>query len=156
VRRWLVDILLIALGGGSMAFEPFSIAIHSVIGLVFVAAVGPHLWDRRRWIAGTASRLRDRRRMPARRRWNAVQALLLFALTAVVTVFGLWDWLAAPTKIRYHAIAGVLLIAIATWHGWTHRRSLVRWRTSAGHRPRRHGAAPSAAAGAGGEIEEQG
>jgi hypothetical protein len=156
VRRWLVDILLIALGVASVAFEPVSIAIHSVVGLVFAAAVGPHLWDRRRWIAGTAARLRHRRRMPARRRWNAAQALLLFALTVVMTAFGLWDWLVAPTKIRYHAIAGVLLIAVSTWHGWTRRRSLARWPTTAGHRLRRDsGATPSAAAGAGGELEGQ-
>ena len=40
--------LLIAGGIASVIFEPFSIAVHSVIGLIFVGTVGPHLWHRRR------------------------------------------------------------------------------------------------------------
>jgi hypothetical protein len=56
--RWLIDILLIAGGVVSLIVEPLSIAIHSVVGLVFVGTVGPHLWHRRRWIAGVLTRLR--------------------------------------------------------------------------------------------------
>ena len=59
-RRWLIDILLIAGGVISLIVEPLSIAIHSVVGLVFVGTVGPHLWHRRRWIAGALTRLRRR------------------------------------------------------------------------------------------------
>ena len=127
VRRWLVDVSLIVIGVTSVVFEPISIAIHSVAGLIFVAIVGPHLWDRRRWIRGTFARIRQRRRMPAVRRWNLAQGLLLLLLAVAVTVSGLWDWLGVPTKIRYHAITGVVLIGVATWHAWTRRRALVRW-----------------------------
>jgi hypothetical protein len=127
VRRWLVDILLIALGITSVLLEPVSIAIHSVVGLIFVAVVGPHLWDRRRWIRGTFTRLR-RRRLAARQGRKLAQALLLLALAVVVTVSGLWDWLGIPTKIRYHAISGVILIGVAARHTWTRRRALARLR----------------------------
>jgi hypothetical protein len=146
VRRWLVDVSLIAIGVTSVVFEPISIAIHSVVGLVFVAMVGPHLWDRRRWIRGTFARIRHRRQMPASRRWNLAQGLLLLLLAVAVTVSGLWDWLDVPTKIRYHAITGVILIGIATWHSWTRRRALVRW-GSARRRPGRGGRAQGLQAG---------
>jgi hypothetical protein len=126
--RWVRDIVLLAIGVASLIFEPLSIAIHSVVGLAFVALIGPHLWDRRRWISGTLAGIRRHRGVPARRRWKVAQALLLLAVTAVVTVSGLWDWLGVPTKIRYHAISGVILIVVATWHGWTRRRELMRWR----------------------------
>jgi hypothetical protein len=46
-RRWLIDLVLIAGGVVSVVFEPFSIAIHGLIGLAFVGTVGPHLWHRR-------------------------------------------------------------------------------------------------------------
>jgi hypothetical protein len=126
--RWARDIVLLAIGVASLIFEPLSIAIHSVVGLAFVALIGPHLWDRRRWIGGTLAGIRRRRGVPARRRWKVAQALLLLAVTVVVTVSGLWDWLGVPTTIRYHAISGVILIVVATWHGWTRRRELMRWR----------------------------
>jgi hypothetical protein len=38
--RWLIDILLIAGVIVSVIFEPFSIAVHSIIGLIFVSAGG--------------------------------------------------------------------------------------------------------------------
>jgi hypothetical protein len=126
--RWARDIVLIAIGVASLIFEPVSIAIHSIVGLAFVALIGPHLWDRRRWIGGTLAGIRRHRGVPARRRWKVAQALLLLVVTAVVTVSGLWDWLGVPTTIRYHAISGVILIVVATWHGWTRRGELTRWR----------------------------
>ena len=46
-RRWLIDIVLIAGGVISVIFEPFSIALHSIVGLAFAGTVGPHLWCRR-------------------------------------------------------------------------------------------------------------
>ncbi len=61
-RRWLIDLALIAGGVVSLVFEPFSIAIHSVVGLAFTGTVGPHLWHRRQWMAGAFRRLRRRRR----------------------------------------------------------------------------------------------
>lgn len=125
LRRWLVDALLLVVCVVCVAYEPVSIAIHSVIGLVFAAAVGPHLWDRRTWIRGTWRRVRERRALSSRHRWITWQAVLLFLLVAVVTGSGLWDWLVGPTKIRFHAISSVILIGVLAWHTWTRRRSLV-------------------------------
>ena len=127
-RRWLIDILLIAGGIVSLVFEPLSIAIHSVVGLIFVGTVGPHLWNRRRWIAGTLTRLRRPGRLPAARRWGLAQSSLLLALVVVVTVSGLYDWLDARSRIRWHAISSVVLVAVVARHAWTRRQWLLRRR----------------------------
>jgi len=131
-RRWLIDILLIAGGIVSVIFEPLSVAIHSVIGLVFVGTVGPHLWHRRGWIRGTLSRLRQRRRLSARLRWSLSQSLLLLALVVVVTASGLYDWLDERSRIRWHAISSVILIAVVARHAWTRRQWLLRRRRTGG------------------------
>ncbi len=135
--RWAVDIALIVAGVVSVLFEPTSIAIHSIVGLVFAGAVGPHLWNRRAWIGGTARRLWQRR-LTRTLRWNLSQAVLLFVLVVVVTVSGLWDWLDVPTRIRVHAISSVILIVVAVWHAWTRRDWLLRRGTRTQRRaPRR-------------------
>jgi hypothetical protein len=126
--RWLIDILLIAGGVVSLIVEPLSIAIHSVVGLVFVGTVGPHLWHRRRWIAAVLTRLRRPGRLPAALRWSLSQSSLLFVLVVVVTVSGLYDWLDARTRIRWHAISSVILIVVVARHGWTRRQWLLRRR----------------------------
>jgi hypothetical protein len=131
-RRWLIDILLIAGGVISLVVEPLSIAIHSVVGLVFVGTVGPHLWHRRRWIAGVLTRLRRPGRLPAALRWSLSQSALLAALVVTVTVSGLYDWLDARTRIRWHAISSVILIVVVARHAWTRRQWLLRRR---GERP---------------------
>ena len=127
-RRWLIDILLIVSGVVSLVVEPLSIAIHSVIGLIFVGTVGPHLWHRRRWIAGALTRLRRPGRLPAALRWSLSQSSLLLALVVVVTVSGLYDWLDARTRIRWHAISSVVLIAVVARHAWTRRQWLLHRR----------------------------
>ena len=128
-RRWLIDLVLIAGGVISVVLEPFSIAIHSVIGLGFAGTVGPHLWHRRDWIAGTVRRLRQRTRLSRRLRLSLSQSAVLAALVLVVTGSGLWDWLDAPARIRIHAISSVILIAVVSWHGWTRRTWLTRRRS---------------------------
>jgi hypothetical protein len=128
-RRWLIDILLIAGGVVSVIVEPLSIAVHSVAGLVFVGTVGPHLWHRRRWIAGVLTRLRRPGRLPAALRWSVSQSSLLFVLVVVVTVSGLYDWLDARTRIRWHAISSVILIVVVARHAWTRRQWLLRRRS---------------------------
>lgn len=125
-RRWLIDMFLIAGGVVSLVFEPIVIAIHSIVGLIFMGTIGPHLWHRRTWIQGTWTRIRQRRQLSSRLRWSAWQAALLLMLAIAVTASGLWDWLGAPTKIRWHAISGVILIGVVGWHVWTRRRWLVR------------------------------
>jgi hypothetical protein len=127
-RRWLIDMLLIAGGVISLLFEPLAIAIHSIVGLIFVGAVGPHLWHRRAWIRAAATRIRQRRGMPPKMRWGAGQAVLLFVLVIIVTVSGLWDWLGTATKTRWHALSSLVLIAVIIWHAWVRRRWLVRRR----------------------------
>lgn len=141
--RWAVDIGLIAAGALSVLFEPMSIAIHSVVGLVFVAAVGPHLWNRRAWIRGTLRRLWSRRSLSRAMRYSLGQAGLLLAVTLVVTASGLWDWLDGRTQIRWHAISSVILIAVVIRHTWTRRGWLLRRRAATSARGR---AAASSAA----------
>ena len=127
-RRWLIDILLIVGVVISLIFEPLSVAIHSVVGLVFVGMVGPHLWYRRRWIAGVLTRLRRPGRLSAALRWSLSQSSLLLALVMVVTMSGLYDWLDARTRIRWHAISSVILIVVVARHAWTRRQWLLRRR----------------------------
>jgi hypothetical protein len=129
-RRWLIDIALITGGVVSVIFEPVSIAIHSVIGLAFVGAVGPHLWHRRSWIRGTLRRLRARRRLSSRLRWSVWQSILLATLVIVVTVSGLWDWLGVPTRIRFHALSSLVLIVVVARHAWTRRGWLTQRRSA--------------------------
>ena len=124
----MIDILLIAGGIVSLIFEPLSIAIHSVVGLVFVGMVGPHLWYRRRWIAGVLTRLRRPGRLSAALRCSLSQSSLLLALVMVVTMSGLYDWLDARTRIRWHAISSVILIVVVARHAWTRRQWLLRRR----------------------------
>jgi hypothetical protein len=126
MRRWLIDMLLIAGGVVSLVFEPLAIAIHSIVGLIFMGTIGPHLWNRRTWIRGTWRRIRQRRRLSARLRWSVWQSAVLLALAVVVTASGLWDWLGVPTRIRWHAISGFILIGVVVWHAWTRRRWLLR------------------------------
>ena len=128
--RWAVDLVLLAAAAVSVATEPMSIAIHSVLGLVFAGFVGPHLWNRRAWIRGTLRRLWRRRSLPRALRWSLSQASLLLALTMIVTASGLWDWLDGRTKIRWHAISSIILLAVIIRHTWTRRGWLLRRRAA--------------------------
>lgn len=127
-RRWLIDMLLISGGIVSVIFEPFSVAVHSIVGLVFSGTVGPHLWHRRTWIRGTLSRLWHRERLSARLRWGLSQSFLLLVLVLTVTASGLYDWLDARSRIRWHAISSAILIVVVARHAWTRRRWLLRRR----------------------------
>src|SRR5450631_3766885 len=128
--RWAVDLVLIAAGVVSVLFELTSIAIHSVVGLVFVGFVGPHLWNRRAWIRGTLRRLWQHRSLSRAVRWSLSQASLLLVLTMIVTASGLWDWLDGRTKIRWHAISSIILLAVIMRHTWTRRGWLLRRRAA--------------------------
>jgi hypothetical protein len=127
-RRWMIDILLIVGGIVSVIFEPLSIAVHSVLGLIFVGTVGPHLWHRRSWIRGTLSRLWQRRRLSVKLSWSLSQSFLLLALVITVTASGLYDWIDTRSTIRWHAISSVILIVVAARHAWTRRQWLLRRR----------------------------
>ena len=123
-RRWLADVALATSGVVCLLAEPSSITLHSLFGLVFAAAVGPHLWYRRVWIRGAVRRLRHRRPLPAVMRWNLSQALLLLALVAAVTWSGIADWLQAGPRLVPHGLSAVLLIIIVVRHTWTRRRRI--------------------------------
>ena len=126
-RRWLIDLVLIAGGVISVIFEPFSIALHAIVGLAFAGTVGPRLWYRRAWIRGTLTRLRQRRRLSAG--WAGAsdrRCCWLAVLVIVVTVSGLLDWLGAPVRIKVHGIASLILIGVVARHAWTRRGWLTR------------------------------
>jgi hypothetical protein len=124
----MIDMLLISGGIVSVIFEPLSIAVHSIVGLVFVGTVGPHLWHRRSWIRGALSRLWQCGRLSARLRWGVSQSFLLLVLVLTVTASGLYDWLDARSRIRWHAISSVILIVVVARHAWTRRQWLLRRR----------------------------
>ena len=123
-RRWAVDLTLIAACLASVLLEPVSLAIHSVIGLIFAGAVGPHLWHRRAWIRGAAGRAWRRRSLSRAVRWSLSQAGVLLVLTVIVTITGLQNWLGPGARIAGHGISSLVLIGFLTRHTWTRRRSL--------------------------------
>jgi len=128
--RWAVDLALLTAAVVSVLAEPVSIAIHSVLGLVFAGFVVPHLWNRRAWIRGTLRRLWQRRSLSRALRWSLSQASLLLVLTMIVTASGLWDWLDGRTKIRWHAISSIILLAVVIRHTWTRRGWFLRRRAA--------------------------
>lgn len=134
--RWAVDAALLLAIVVSVLLEPVSIAVHSMVGLVFAGFVAPHLWHRRAWIRGTLRRLWQRRLQSRALRWGLSQASLLLVLTLIVTASGLWDWLDGRTRVRWHAISSIILIAIGLRHTWTWRRWLLRrWPAASVQRP---------------------
>jgi len=107
-----------------MAFEPLVLAIHIAVGLAFAVLAGMHLVQRRRVSAGLLARVRILAR-PAGR--LALADLLLVLVTAGMLVSGFWDWFAGhPTKIRWHAITGVVLAILLLAHTVRRRRRLRR------------------------------
>lgn len=101
----------------SLVLEP-ELGLHVLLGLAFVGLVVVHLGQRRR----TSSALVRRLRRPVGRSGRlALADVLLAALTVAMLGSGLWDWLDQPTKIRWHAITGVLLAGLLAVH--TTRRS---------------------------------
>ena len=119
--RLVVHLGLIAAATVSLVFEP-TLSLHILAGLVFVALVVAHLVQRRR-VSGRLVRhlLRGRGLAQPAGRLAASDSVLVI-LTAAMLGSGLWDWLAEPTRIRWHAITGVLLAGLVGVH------TLRRWR----------------------------
>ncbi len=124
--RWLVHLGLIGTLVVSLTFEPLVLAIHIAVGLAFAALAGLHLAQRRRVSARLLARL-ARVRILARPSGRLALADLLLALsTAGLLVSGFWAWSAGqPTKIRWHAITGVVLAILLVAHT-IRRRSRLR------------------------------
>ena len=123
--RWWVHLGLIATAVVSLAFEPI-LTIHIAVGLVFVGLVVGHLLQRRRTASKLARRLLRVRTLhrPGGRR--AVADSFLAAVTVAMLVSGFWDWsLGHPTRMRWHAVTGVVLGGVLLGHT-VRRRSRLR------------------------------
>ena len=121
-QRELVYLGLITSVCASLVLEPV-MALHVLFGVIFAVLVGGHLAQRRRVSRRLATRLMRWREglMPARRLAFADGLLLL--VTTVMLVSGFWDvWGPHRTKIRWHALSGVILAVFLLVH------TVRRWR----------------------------
>jgi hypothetical protein len=126
VTRWLVHLGLIVTAAVSLMFETV-LTIHILVGLVFVALAVAHLLQRRRVSATLAARLIRVRTWGLPTGRLALADALLTALTIGMLASGLWDWrLGHPTRIRWHAISGVILAGFLLVHTLRRRGRLRR------------------------------
>ena len=126
LSRWLVHLGLIATLVVSLMFEPLVLAIHIAVGLAFAVLAGLHLAQRRRVSARLLARLARVRVLARPSGRLALADLLLAVITAGMLASGFWDWFAEhPTKIRWHAITGVVLAILLAVHT-IRRRSRLR------------------------------
>ena len=124
--RGLVHLCLIASAVVSLVLEPV-LTVHVIVGLLFVGFVVMHLVQRRRTSANLLRRLVHVRGLGRRPGRLAVADALLAVVTAGMLVSGLWDWaIGHPTRIRWHAITGVLLVGLLVVHTLRRRRRLRR------------------------------
>lgn len=121
VQRLLVHLGLLATAIVSLVLEPV-LAIHILLGFAFVALVVIHLGQRRRVSRTLLARFARPRRLPSPGGRLALADAFLALLTVAMLASGMWDWLAQPTRIRWHAITGVLLAGLLGVH------TLRRWR----------------------------
>lgn len=125
LSRWWVHLGLVVTAAVSLVLEP-TLSLHILIGLGFVALVVVHLVQRRRVSTSLLKRLADPGtwlRAPGR---LAIADTALTALTIVMFASGLWDWLSGhPTRLRWHAISGVILTGFLIVHT-LRRRSRLR------------------------------
>jgi hypothetical protein len=125
--RWFVHLGLIGTTVVSLVFEPLVLAIHIAVGLAFAVPAGLHLAQRRRVSARLLARLARVRILAGPSGRLALADLLLAMITAGMLVSGFWDWFAGhPTKIRWHAITGVILAIGLVAHTIRRRRRLRR------------------------------
>lgn len=131
VLRWLVHLGLIVTVIVSLVFEPLALTIHIAVGLVFAVLVGMHLTQRRRVSASLLSRLARVKALAKPAGRLALADAWLAMITVGMLISGFWDWFAGhPTRIRWHAITGIvlaILLLIHTVRRWSRlRRSKVR------------------------------
>ncbi len=116
VARWWVHVGLIVTAAVSLVLEP-ALSLHILIGLVFVGLVVAHLVQRRRVSASLLKRLGYPGTWLQASGRLAVADSALAAVTVVMLASGLWDWLSGhPTKLRWHAISGVILTGFLIGH----------------------------------------
>jgi hypothetical protein len=137
LSRWAVHLGLLgsaAAALGTLDLLHVRIAIHTDVGLVFVALVVAHLAQRPRTLAGLATRTVQARTIAERAIRLAASDLLLLFITLNVLVSGVLDWnRAAPIQLpipgpfgRWHAISGLALIVYLAVHVWRRRKRLRR------------------------------
>ena len=129
-RRWWVHLALIVTAAVSLAIEPV-LALHIALGLLFVGFVVVHLVQRRRVSTALLRRLWHPRSLPTPGGRLAMADAALGALTLVMLGSGLWDWASGhPTRIRWHAITGVVLAGFLLVHTLRRRGRLRSSRVS--------------------------
>ncbi|MGN6606897.1 MAG: hypothetical protein ACTHMS_07790 [Jatrophihabitans sp.] len=109
----------------SLVLEP-DLALHIGLGLAFVWLVVVHLAQRRRTGRRLLRSLAPPRPFASPSSRLATSDAILTLLTAGMLVSGLWDWLDGRTRIRRHALTGVILAAYLVVHSWRRRRRLRR------------------------------
>jgi hypothetical protein len=123
-NRWWVHLGLISTAIVSLAFEPI-LTLHIVFGLVFAVLVGVHLVQRRRITGKLASRLLRLRTLNRPLGRLAVADALLVTVTLAMLVSGFWAWsLGHPTRIRWHALSGLVLSGFLMVHTLRRRKRL--------------------------------
>lgn len=126
ILRGAVHLLLIASAVVSLVLEPI-LTLHVVVGLIFVGLVAIHLLQRRRTSARLLRQLARPRTLHRRPGRLAAADALLFVVTAGMLASGLWDLTTGhPTRIRWHAITGVVLVAYLVVHTLRRRTRLRR------------------------------
>jgi hypothetical protein len=124
-RRWWVHLGLILTLVVSLVFE-FVLSIHIIVGVLLVLFVGAHLVQRRRISTTLARRLTRLTSLRGRAGRMALSDALLLALTVAMLASGFVDVaLGHPTRVRWHAIFGVVLAIYLLVHT-VRRRSRLR------------------------------
>jgi ABC-type multidrug transport system fused ATPase/permease subunit len=120
-KKFWVNLALIATAVISLIFQQ-DYRLHILFGLIFIPFVIFHLWQRKDLISVLLKQLRKLEKITSQLSKKAFTDLLLAFLVLGMLVSGIWDWkLGHPTKIRWHAIFGVLLAAHLLVH------SIRRW-----------------------------
>ena len=123
-RRWVVHLLLISTAIISLVFEG-SQQIHILLGLIFVVFVGFHFAQRRKISTVLLQQLFKAQKLSNPLVRLAFSDLLLTFLSVGMLGTGLLDWwLGHPTKIRWHAIFGVLLTIYLIVHSFRRRKRI--------------------------------
>ena len=124
VSRWWVHVGLLVTAAVSLLVEP-TLSLHILIGLGFVALVVVHLVQRRRVSVSLLKRLAHPGSWRQASGRLAIADTVLAGLTVVMLGSGLWDWLSGhPTRLRWHAISGVILTGFLVVHTLRRRNRL--------------------------------
>jgi hypothetical protein len=123
--RWLVHIGLIGSAIVSLVLEPI-LVLHVIFGVLFVFLVACHLAQRRRISKRLAVRLLKVRGLLLPGSRLALADGFLFIVTSAMLISGFWDlWAPHHTKIRWHAITGVVMTVFLIVHT-VRRRARLR------------------------------